>query len=694
MEEAIRNLCRSLSSFCNHVDSSCDALKQSLDRRPIPLDSASSTFIQCLNRRVSKATTDLNLLDSMTFGTVSFEELLGHCNEVYKKNQTDLSQLQDHLKGYGYFPEVEIDDEDEIHCLSTPYGLESKLADSMDRLDPLYSYDTTTGSIMKSLEADALLDESLSLKKLGLSDVCLASLASEANGQCQTDNVSEHRKNLAFGEVEEKLKSIEAPKPLIKVSNDDYESLPSYMKGLALWEELLDAIEKINSSLGKKEKTKGSNYFHQDEISSLGLGPKARSYLLLLVRLNGAKVQVGAMIGEEGKVSGIEKFDNTDFGYWRMQIEDYLYGKKLHLPLLGEKPEDMEDAEWILLDRQVLEVIRSTLSRSVAHNFVKEKTTAELMTALCSMYEKLSANNKMHLMKKLFNLKMAEGTAVAKHLNEFNTITNQLSSVEIEFDVEIHALIALASLQNSWEARRMATGHIQKNCIESKKKNENDSANVVTEEVHDALLLSVDNPIDSWVLDSRASFHSTAHREIIQNYVVGHAILFVGDTWKITKGAMVVAEERKLAWSHERKRDESSFVKRKVWVYFLKNKSEVFETFKKWRVMVETETDLKLKCLRSDNGEEYIDGGFKEFCTANGIRMEKTIPRTPQQNGVAERMNRTLNERARSMRLHAGLPETFWADAVNTAAYPINRGPSVPLEFRICHTLIVLRSKA
>jgi hypothetical protein len=126
--------------------------------------------------------------------------------------------------------------------------------------------------------------------------------------------------------------------------------------------------------------------------------------------------------------------------------------------------------------------------------------------------------------------------------------------------------------------------------------------------------------------------------------------------------------------------DDSS---RKVWVYFLKNKSEVFETFKKWRAMVETETDLKLKCLRSDNGGEYINGGFKEFCAANGIRMEKTIPRTPQQNGVAERMNRTLNERARSMRLHAGLPETFWADAVNTAAYLINRGPSVPLEFRI-----------
>ena len=80
--------------------------------------------------------------------------------------------------------------------------------------------------------------------------------------------------------------------------------------------------------------------------------------------------------------------------------------------------------------------------------------------------------------------------------------------------------------------------------------------------------------------------------------------------------------------------------------------------------MVEIETDLKVKCLRSDNRGEYIDGGFSEYCAAQGIRMEKTIPGTPQQNGVAERMNRTLNERARSMKLYAGLPKTFWADAV------------------------------
>ena len=90
---------------------------------------------------------------------------------------------------------------------------------------------------------------------------------------------------------------------------------------------------------------------------------------------------------------------------------------------------------------------------------------------------------------------------------------------------------------------------------------------------------------------------------------------------------------------------------RKVWVYFLKNKSDVFDTFKMCKAMVEIETGLRLKCLMSDNCGEYIDRGFKEYCVVNGIRMEKTIPRTPQQNGVAKHMNRTINEHARSMRL-------------------------------------------
>ncbi|KAL5739807.1 hypothetical protein ACOSQ2_028987 [Xanthoceras sorbifolium] len=298
MEESILNVSRSLGWFCNHLENSCDALKQSLLRRPIPLDSASSTFIQCLNRRVTSVSSDLNLLESMSFGTVSFEELLGHCNEVYKKNQTQLLQLQDHLKTFHYIPELEIDDEDESASLSTPYA--STLKDGLDLPSPV----SVTRSVMKSLKDDPLLDESLSLKNLGLSDVCLATLASEGNGKiddpdvslqepikCYEDNLRGRKapsqpaaKN--EGELEDDGESIEGSGSLVKVSKDDYEILPSYMKSLAPWEDLMAAVEKINSSLSKKDKTRGYNYFHQDEIASLGLGPKARSYLLLLMRLN------------------------------------------------------------------------------------------------------------------------------------------------------------------------------------------------------------------------------------------------------------------------------------------------------------------------------------------------------------------------------------------------------------------------
>ena len=69
-----------------------------------------------------------------------------------------------------------------------------------------------------------------------------------------------------------------------------------------------------------------------------------------------------------------------------------------------------------------------------------------MMAALSKMYEKLSAANKVFLMKKLFNLKMAESGRVAEHLNEFNTLISQLESIEVNFDNEIRALILLSSL--------------------------------------------------------------------------------------------------------------------------------------------------------------------------------------------------------------------------------------------------------
>ncbi|KAJ4744606.1 Gag-Pol polyprotein [Rhynchospora pubera] len=119
---------------------------------------------------------------------------------------------------------------------------------------------------------------------------------------------------------------------------------------------------------------------------------------------------------------------------------------------------------------------------------------------------------------------------------------------------------------------------------------------------------------------------------------------------------------------------------RKCWIYPLSSKDQVLETFKNFKSRVEKESEKSIKCLQTDNGGEFCSNDFDNFCARNGIRRVKTVPYTPQENRVIERMNRTIVERIRSMLSHSGLPKSFWAEAANTAVYLINRSPSVALD--------------
>lgn len=108
---------------------------------------------------------------------------------------------------------------------------------------------------------------------------------------------------------------------------------------------------------------------------------------------------------------------------------------------------------------------------------------------------------------------------------------------------------------------------------------------------------------------------------------------------------------------------------RKTWIYFLKTKVEVFARFKEFKALVENQTGKKIKVLRSDNGGEFTSNEFRDFCRQEGIRRQKSFPYNPQQNGVAERKNRSIIGACRAMLYDQDLPLFLWAEACSTAVY-------------------------
>ena len=103
------------------------------------------------------------------------------------------------------------------------------------------------------------------------------------------------------------------------------------------------------------------------------------------------------------------------------------------------------------------------------------------------------------------------------------------------------------------------------------------------------------------------------------------------------------------------------------WVYFLKHKYEVFGLFKVFKALVENQSGSRLKILRSDNGGEYVKSEFIQYCKDTDIHMQHSIPYIPQQNGVAERKNRSLKDMATCMMEAKTLTPKFLSEAIKYA---------------------------
>ncbi|GJX71612.1 putative ribonuclease H-like domain-containing protein [Tanacetum coccineum] len=110
-----------------------------------------------------------------------------------------------------------------------------------------------------------------------------------------------------------------------------------------------------------------------------------------------------------------------------------------------------------------------------------------------------------------------------------------------------------------------------------------------------------------------------------------------------------------------------------TWVFFLGTKDETYGILKDFITFIENQLTKKVKAIRCDNGTEFKNSKLIELCGSKGIRRDYSNARTPQQNGVAERKNRTLIEAARTMLADSKLPTMFWTEAVSTACYVLNR---------------------
>jgi transposase InsO family protein len=110
-----------------------------------------------------------------------------------------------------------------------------------------------------------------------------------------------------------------------------------------------------------------------------------------------------------------------------------------------------------------------------------------------------------------------------------------------------------------------------------------------------------------------------------------------------------------------------------TWVYFLRDKSIVFETFKSFAILAQNQFEFDIKKVRSDNESEFKNARIDEYCDDKGIKHEFSSKYTPEQNCIVERKNRTLIDMARSMLAECNVSDSYWAEAINTACHASNR---------------------
>lgn len=155
----------------------------------------------------------------------------------------------------------------------------------------------------------------------------------------------------------------------------------------------------------------------------------------------------------------IEKFNGQIFELWKLKVDDLLVDKDQWIVVdPGTKPTGVSDKELKKLDQKAKSTIHLCVLDSVLLNVSGEATAKALWEKLGTLYQSKSLVNKLFLQKKVYNLRMKDGDSVIEHLNAFNTVVSQLSSVDIKILDEDKCISLLCSLSDSWDSLVIAIG--------------------------------------------------------------------------------------------------------------------------------------------------------------------------------------------------------------------------------------------
>ncbi|KAG8496510.1 hypothetical protein CXB51_008987 [Gossypium anomalum] len=392
---------------------------------------------------------------------------------------------------------------------------------------------------------------------------------------------------------------------------------------------------------------------------------------------------------------------------------------------IDKMPSTLTDEEKKRKDRKALTQLHLHLSNEILQDVMKEKTAAALwkrleqicMSKTLTMFKEILSNlEAMEIQYDKEDLGLILLCSLPPSYSTFrDTILYSRESLTVD---EIGILIMIVEGHRN----RILTNKVKREAADQKgKQPENSGEADVVEDYSDGELLVAsvnDSKVrEKWILDSSCTFHMSPNRDWFTTYetvsegvvliennasckIAGYRYTAESGVLKISKGSLVVMKgQRKTAKLYVLQGSTvtgdaaiiSSFLSdddiTKLWHMRLGLMSENGMVELSKRGLLDgghpeclRETGKQIKYLRTDNGLEFCSDEFNRLYKSEGIMRHLTVCHTPQQNGIAERMNRTIMEKVRCMLSNANLPKSFWAEAAFTVCFLINRSPSVAIE--------------